>query len=138
MKFLKKNISFIALLAFLILPALIFLGNNQASAQEESSGSGNPLLNNMKTVGQGSGFASAEEETSLATIAGTIVSAALGVVGLILIIFVIYAGYLWMTAQGNEDQVEKAKIILRNSVIGLIILSSAVSISYFVMNAIRD
>jgi hypothetical protein len=34
---------------------------------------------------------------------------ALGLVGIVVLVLVIYAGYLWMTAAGNEDQVETAK-----------------------------
>jgi uncharacterized BrkB/YihY/UPF0761 family membrane protein len=34
----------------------------------------------------------------------------------------IYAGYLWMTARGNEEEITKAKKITREIVIGLVII----------------
>jgi hypothetical protein len=44
----------------------------------------------------------------------------------------IYAGILWMTAQGNEQQVSKAKNLLINATIGLIITLAAYAITSFI------
>jgi len=41
-----------------------------------------------------------------------------------------------MTAAGEECKVEKAQTIIRNAVIGLIVIVSAYAISYFVINAL--
>jgi hypothetical protein len=46
----------------------------------------------------------------------------------------IYAGILWMTAQGNDQQVTKAKTLMINSVIGIIIVFAAYAITAFVGN----
>lgn len=46
----------------------------------------------------------------------------LGFLGLIAVIFVIYAGILMVTAQGEEDQVEKGKKILIWAAAGIIIV----------------
>ena len=61
------------------------------------------------------------------------INVALSVVGILLIGFLVYAGYLWMTAAGNEDQVEKAKTTIRNAVIGIAIVFAAYAISRFVI-----
>jgi len=58
----------------------------------------------------------------------------LGLVGLVLVVIIMYAGYLWMTAGGNEDQITQAKSVIRNAVIGLAIILSAYSIVSFAMN----
>ncbi len=58
----------------------------------------------------------------------------LSFLGVIFLILAIYAGILWMTSQGNEKTVEKAKDILINSVIGLAIVALAYVISYFVVS----
>lgn len=42
--------------------------------------------------------------------------------GVIFFLFLIYGGYLWMNARGKEEQVEKAKKITREVVIGIIII----------------
>jgi hypothetical protein len=44
----------------------------------------------------------------------------------------IYAGILWMTAEGNDQQVAKAKSLLINSIIGIIIVFAAYAITSFI------
>lgn len=67
-------------------------------------------------------------------IGSNIIQPALGLVGLILLLLVLYAGFLWMTAAGNPDQVKKAKSILVNSVIGMVIIVSAYVITSAIMS----
>ncbi len=74
--------------------------------------------------------------TSLAGIVATVIKAFLGLLGIIFLILIIYAGYNWMTAQGEEEKVTKAKDTLQRAVIGLIIIIAAYSITYFVFNAL--
>ena len=62
-----------------------------------------------------------------------IVRIILGFLGIIAVIINIYAGYLWMTSQGEEEKIEKAKKILLNGIIGLVIvLSSYLIVSYVI------
>jgi hypothetical protein len=55
----------------------------------------------------------------------------LTLLGTVFLAMTIYAGYLWMTAGGNEEQVTKSKKLLSQSIIGLIIVFSAYSITIF-------
>jgi predicted transporter len=48
---------------------------------------------------------------------------------IIIVLFIIYSGFLFVTARGNEDQIEKAKHTLLYVVIGAAILLGAVAIS---------
>jgi len=68
----------------------------------------------------------------LQTKAGQIVGTVLSFVGVLFLILMIYAGILWMTAQGNDQQVSKAKGLLINGVIGLIIVFAAYAITSFI------
>ncbi len=68
----------------------------------------------------------------LAGSVATVIKAILALVGTVFLILTIYAGILWMTAQGEESKVEKAKEIIKASVIGLIIITSAYAITFFV------
>ena len=52
--------------------------------------------------------------------------------------YLIYGGYLWMTARGNEETLEKAKKIIRGSIIGIIIVFSAYAITYFVISRLEQ
>jgi hypothetical protein len=68
----------------------------------------------------------------LQTKAGQIIGIVLSFVGVLFLILMIYAGILWMTAQGNEQQVAKAKGLLINGTIGLIIVFAAYAITSFI------
>ena len=63
---------------------------------------------------------------------GSIVGILLSFVGVLFFILIIYAGVMWMTAAGNEQQVSKAKDIIIAAVIGLVIVLSAYAITNFV------
>jgi nitrogen fixation-related uncharacterized protein len=65
-----------------------------------------------------------------------VINSILGLLGVIFLVLIIYAGFLWMTAGGNDDQVGKAKGLLINAIIGVIIIVAAYAISYFVLNAL--
>ncbi len=105
------------LLSFLFSPVTVFAGGLQNAFQN------GPL----DPVRDGSGVPTAD----LGTIAGTIINTALSLVGIMFLILTVYAGFLWMTARGEEAQVEKATKIIRGSVIGLVITLSAYAITLF-------
>lgn len=86
---------------------------------------------NMKTFSNSAGI-STKEGTDLPTIIGKIIGGFLGILGSVFVILVIYAGFLWMTAGGNEEQVGKAKKMMTNAVIGLIIVMLAFAITNFI------
>lgn len=96
------------------------------------------LDTNLGTIGEGAGFDSATDQDTLLTTVGAFINVLLGFLGVIFLILIIYAGLLWMTAGGSEDNVKKATQILLNSVIGLVILLSAYAISQFVIGQIGD
>lgn len=62
----------------------------------------------------------------------TIIKVILGFLAVIFLILTIVAGFRWMTAGGNEDEVKKAVTTIKNSVIGLVIVLAAYAITYFV------
>lgn len=53
--------------------------------------------------------------------------------GVIALVLVIYSGFLWMTAGGNEEKVTKAKTLLSQATIGLVIILSAYSITLMIV-----
>lgn len=85
---------------------------------------------NLDAVGGNSGLGNQPLEETL----GLLISVLLGVLGIIFLVLTIYAGFLWMTAGGDEKQVAKAKNIIITAVIGLVILLSAYAISSFVLD----
>ncbi|MFH1170964.1 MAG: pilin [bacterium] len=57
----------------------------------------------------------------------------LGLLGIIAVIMILYAGFQWMTAGGNEDKVGSAKKIISAAIVGLIIILLSWAIVNFVL-----
>jgi len=54
--------------------------------------------------------------------------------GVAFMILIIYGGFQWMFARGNEDQINKAKKLIINSTIGLFIIIGAYLITFLVIS----
>jgi cysteine-rich repeat protein len=119
MTFFRRSGLFIALAVGLLLGVSMAFGA-PAHAQVDAG---------LKQVGDTVGLSATDPRT----IAVRIINVSLGFLGMILLVLVLYAGFLWMTAGGNPDQVEKAKRYLRNAVIGLVIILSAWAITTYVI-----
>ena len=62
-----------------------------------------------------------------------VINIALGFLGLLATVIILLGGFKWMTSQGNADKVEEAKNLIKNGIIGLVIIFSAFAISSFVI-----
>lgn len=91
------------------------------------------LQDNLTDVGAAAGLSGGD---SLLEIIGNIISIFLGLVGVIFLVLVIYAGFLWMTSQGDEEKIKTAQQILRNATIGLVITLAAYGIVAFILGLI--
>ena len=63
---------------------------------------------------------------------GQVIGFVLSFVGVLFLILMIYAGLTWMTAGGNKEQVGKAKSLMINAVLGLIIVMGAYALTAFI------
>lgn len=123
--FLKKIIISILLIIY-----TIFFGCNfiLAANLDDAFRTGSYL----DTAADGAGY---ELEADMAeSIISTIIQAVLSFLGVIFLVLMIYGGYLWMTARGNEEQLTKAKNVIIAAVTGLVIVVSAYAISWFVVD----
>ncbi|MBD3359415.1 MAG: hypothetical protein GF365_01770 [Candidatus Buchananbacteria bacterium] len=82
--------------------------------------------------------AGVQKTPDLTLLASAVVRTLLGLIGIVFFILIIYGGYSWMTAGGNDDKILKAKKLIIRAVIGLAIVASAYSIAYFVTQAIEQ
>lgn len=71
-------------------------------------------------------------------VVGRIIKVALGLIGVIFTGLTVYAGFLWMTSAGNEEQVTKARGMITASVIGLVIILASYTITNFVLKSICE
>ena len=58
--------------------------------------------------------------------------------GIIAVIIILYGGFVWLTAAGNEERVSKAKKIIVAAIIGLIVILSSFLIINFVETNVTD
>ncbi len=121
----KLSVAFFSLLALfcLVVPAQVFAATS--SVREEVFGQ----------LGAAGGSNGANlSNTDPRVIAARIIKVALSVIGTIFLALVVYAGFLWMTAGGEDGKIETAKKLLYDGVIGLAIILSAYAITYFVFD----
>lgn len=67
-------------------------------------------------------------------IIGRIIQIILSFLGVIALLLVMYAGFLWMTSNGDEDKITLAKKILKDAIIGLVIILSSWAITTFILS----
>lgn len=117
--------------SFLAGASLLWLATG---AQAQSS---NPAINGLNaSAGKVAAFRQQVSQSSfgsdfLATQVGRVIGVALSFVGVLFFILIIYAGITWMTASGNEQKIAKAKEMLINSTIGLIIVFASYALVSF-------
>ncbi|HAZ29017.1 MAG TPA: hypothetical protein DCY48_04580 [Candidatus Magasanikbacteria bacterium] len=92
----------------------------------------------IKSAANEAGYGENTDEFTFASTLGLVIKALFSFIGIIFLSLMVYAGYLWMTARGKEDQVEKAQEIIRTSIIGLIIAVGAYSITSFIVPRILE
>ncbi|HSD12579.1 MAG TPA: IPT/TIG domain-containing protein, partial [Patescibacteria group bacterium] len=115
-----RNAAAMSVVALLVAPAAL------------AQGTGGPDL--------GLGYATAIglTTTDIRTTIARIISYFLGFLGIVAVCIMLYAGFLWMTAGGNEEKVSTAKRWMINGTIGLVIIMSAFAITQFIFRAVQE
>ena len=78
---------------------------------------------------KGAGFGEPKDPRA---VVATIIQSLLGLLGILMIAYFVYGGYLIMTSAGQEEKITKGKSVLRNAVIGLVIILSAYGLTKLV------
>lgn len=71
-------------------------------------------------------------------IVGNLIQVFITLLGILFLGLAIYAGYLWMTARGKDENVKKAKDILEQAAIGIIIVLGAYALTAFIINRLTS
>ena len=66
----------------------------------------------------------------------SIINVFMGLLGIIAVVIVLYGGFTWMTAMGNEEKTTQARQMIVAGIIGLAIILSAYAIARFVINSL--
>lgn len=127
----KKLIASIVLVVGvgLVLPICATLAQAPKGLQAISAGA--------KTAAGGAGLVSTGSG-DLMTLIGQLIGAVMGLVGVLLFGYMVYGGFKWMTAAGDTKAVGEAQSIIRNAIIGIVIIVAAYSISSYVLQRLSD
>lgn len=124
------KIRFVLLLAFALL-ALGPLFSNFALAAADETSAMDIVTEGLTTTGEEAGFGAEPQEVT--DLAAGLVTALLGLLGIAIFGYFVYGGFLYLTSQGAPDTLKKAKAILTNTIIGLLIILAAYAISFFIL-----
>lgn len=122
-RWMKAGAATVIMVAALALPLI-------ASAQ-----AGNDALNRLTNVGN-TVYGESSGQQNLPSIIGKVLQTAFGLIGVLLLLIIFYAGYLRLTAQGNEEKVKKSNTMLTNAAIGMVIIFVAFFLTDFVVKSI--
>jgi len=112
-------------ITLLVWSAIIFISPRLVLAADSA-------LQKLEKVGSTDGPYQQMGSVGIGTIAGSAVSVALSLLGVIFLVLMLYAGYNWMIARGEEEKVTKAKDTITRALIGLIIVVGAYAIWRFI------
>lgn len=110
----KKNI-----LPILLFSLFIFFSSSYLFVPPTHAGVFDDIKNNLGEFNENAGLPANE---NLADTIVTIINIVLGFLALVFVILIIYGGFTYMTAGGTAEKTKKATDILKNSVIGVIII----------------
>lgn len=118
---------FLFLAAFALVGGLAFATGNAALAQSDPA-LGLEYAEGISILGT----------TDIRVTIFRIINIVLGLVGILFLGYVIYGGYLYMMSAGDPNKQIDAKRTLRNAVIGLVIVLSALAIAQFILYKIGE
>ena len=119
-----KNLLIIFILSIILIPNFV-----NANIVTDSDGI-------MNKLGNFAGKISLPGNDPTITPITIIINMALGLLGLFFVILIMYGGFTWMTAQGDDKKVQKAKDIIKNSIYGIAIVLLAAVIANVVFEII--
>lgn len=85
----------------------------------------------------GDAFGAGSQPKDIRVVTARLIKAFLGVMAIIMIIIIVFAGYKYMTAGGNQEKTSEAMKSIMHAAIGLLIIVSAFAITVFIETMIR-
>lgn len=120
-------ITIVSVVLSLVWSPAIFAAPTSTTVQEkaENPSSATQQQNQFNAFTGDAGANLDEFESDPRIYAAKFIGYGLGLLGTLFLAYTIYGGVLWMTSAGNEDKVKKAKSIIFNGTIGLMLILSA-------------
>ena len=128
-----KIINIIIATTFFLTPSLAFLSTSAVYADANDI-CNQPVAQAIKEANGCGGGSTAE----LKTVITDIISAVIGILGIVAAIFIVVGGVNYMTSAGDPGKIEKAKKTILWAVVGLIIASLTFVIVNFVVKGLLN
>ncbi len=117
-----------------LVPALFLLTVlSPFSALAQLTPGGDIVKQGVAASGSGSGF----RDIGIANLVRLGINAILGILSTVLLVIIVYAGILYLTAGGSDEKTKKAKSMLINAVIGIVIIFASYALTTFVIDRIN-
>lgn len=100
------------------------------AAQPGSKPSSDPSLQTVKLdnpIGSNTG-----SDTEITTILGNIITAALGIMGGLVLLMIVWGGFTWLTGMGNPEKIKAGTNTITWAVLGAVVVLG----SYFLLNLV--
>ncbi|HBU07326.1 MAG TPA: hypothetical protein DEB09_04565 [Candidatus Magasanikbacteria bacterium] len=92
----------------------------------------------LNKTAQGTGIRGMEAPEDVPTLLGTIIGSGLAIVGVVFFGIMIYGGFKWMVARGNEENAKKGIDAVFGAIIGIVIVFSAYAVTNFLVSGVKD
>ena len=86
----------------------------------------------LNATADAAGYTEENQKTTLEQRVSRVINAVLIMLGILFLGLVIFAGITWMTAFGNDEKVAKATELLKEAIVGLVVVIAAYAISWFI------
>lgn len=133
----NKNSKVIIKIIILILLVFVFYSfdtTNSTKAVDVNSTIQTTVQTDVNSTAGELGYNVNSENRSIVSIIISIASYALSFLGILFLILMIYNGIIWMTAEGDEQKVEKSKATIKNAVLGIVAVMLAYALTKFIIS----
>ena len=115
------TIVFTLVLGMMVAPAMAAPGGETDPADQE--------INFGLSYGADTGLGTSDVRKTVSDI----INVTLSLLGIVAVVIILWGGFRWMTAGGNEESVSEARKIIFSGIIGLAIILSAYAVARFVL-----
>ena len=122
------TVKYSLILAGLITAGLVLALGPAVLAADPADTGADKALGGLENTAK-TGYGKLPSQTDLPIIIGKVVGAALAFVGVIFFLLILWAGFGWMLAKGNEQKITEAKETIITAVLGLIVILGAYAIT---------
>ena len=126
---------------FLFLAVFLFFVNTVFAPIPASAGLVDQISNSATNTLENAfnqTFSAADAVRTPTQVVGFVIKTMLAFVSVVFVVLVLYAGFTWMTARGNDEALTTAIGTLQTAIVGLVITMAAYVLAYFIFNVVLE